>query len=64
MSQHISGSRSRLLRLKGGVVTKLRFLDFRDQDFESVEIFSTVETNLFPESLDRDHIETNQDPHA
>jgi hypothetical protein len=37
-------SRSRYLDLDGGVETKSRFLDRRDKLFETVEIFSIVET--------------------
>jgi hypothetical protein len=47
MSQQISRSRSRLLGLESGVETKSRLLDRQDKLFESVKIFSTVETYFF-----------------
>jgi hypothetical protein len=70
MSPQISRSRSRLIGLEGAVETKLYsktsrlsrqafgycqdFLNHRDLLFASVEI----------ESLNQDHVETNQDPQA
>jgi hypothetical protein len=64
MSRQISRSRSRLLRLEGGVETKSRNfdLDRRDYDFKSVKIFLTVKISFFfdeIENLDRDTIEKN-----
>ena len=58
MSRQISQSRSRLSGLEGGVETKSRYLDRRDKFFESVEIFSTVETSSLPVSRSRVSIET------
>ncbi len=59
MSRQISRSRSRLLGLEGGIETKSRYLnlDRRDQLFESVEIYSTVETSSLPVSISRVSIE-------
>jgi hypothetical protein len=51
-------SRSRLLRLEGGVETQLRFLDHQDKLFEIVKIFSAVETYSLPVSRSRVSIET------
>jgi hypothetical protein len=58
MSQQISLSRLRFLRLEGDVETKLRFLDCRDKLFEIVKIFSTVETYSLRVLRSRVSIET------
>jgi hypothetical protein len=74
MSQQISQSRSRHLGLESGVETKSRFLNL-DRNFSIVETsflkvsrFSQLSRQAFfgveIESLDRDHVETNQDPQA